>query len=227
MSEKAENVGQLLKVGTPAIVHPDPDRADSARLRAVIRGWQPGGYIILDIPREEVYAFKVDQHVVIRFVAEGDACGCDCRILDRGSGPFFSFVRVSWPNEFTSVRIRKHERVEVNVPCTVQPLGGPSFQAEISDVSTGGCRLLSSHALAQDRVYGTQFRAVALLHVSEDHLDFHGTREAYLEAKARLFDPLHRGGPLELEPVRAVTFQSIMRMSSPGTYSRCDANSTL
>ncbi len=62
---------------------------------------------------------------------------------------------------------------------------------------------VSSHALAQDRIFGTQFHAVALLHVSADHLDFHGTQAAYLAAKARLFDRDSRGGPLERRSVRA------------------------
>jgi UDP-N-acetylmuramoyl-L-alanyl-D-glutamate--2,6-diaminopimelate ligase len=73
-------------------------------------------------------------------------------------------------------------------------------QQGVEDVVTE----VSSHALAQDRIYGTQFHTVALLHVSADHLDFHGTQAAYLAAKARLFDPDARGGPLERLPVRAV-----------------------
>ncbi len=47
---------------------------------------------------------------------------------------------------------------------------------------------VSSHALVLDRVTGLEFQAVGFTNLSQDHLDFHGTMDAYLQAKARLFD---------------------------------------
>ncbi len=46
---------------------------------------------------------------------------------------------------------------------------------------------VSSHALDQHRVDGTEFAAALFTNLSQDHLDYHGTMEAYFEAKARLF----------------------------------------
>ncbi|MBO6940769.1 MAG: UDP-N-acetylmuramoyl-L-alanyl-D-glutamate--2,6-diaminopimelate ligase [Deltaproteobacteria bacterium] len=46
---------------------------------------------------------------------------------------------------------------------------------------------VSSHGLAQDRARGARFAVAAFTNLSRDHLDFHGTMEAYLEAKASLF----------------------------------------
>jgi UDP-N-acetylmuramoyl-L-alanyl-D-glutamate--2,6-diaminopimelate ligase len=48
---------------------------------------------------------------------------------------------------------------------------------------------VSSHALAQHRVDGTCFAAVAFTNLTHDHLDFHGGINEYFEAKARLFAP--------------------------------------
>ena len=48
---------------------------------------------------------------------------------------------------------------------------------------------VSSHALAQHRVDGTRYAAVAFTNLSHDHLDYHGTLDDYFDAKARLFDP--------------------------------------
>ena len=45
----------------------------------------------------------------------------------------------------------------------------------------------SSHGLSQFRTEGLPVRAVAFTNLSRDHLDYHGTMEAYLEAKLRLF----------------------------------------
>jgi len=48
---------------------------------------------------------------------------------------------------------------------------------------------VSSHALSLDRVLGTSFALAIFTNLGRDHLDFHGTQEAYFEAKARLFEP--------------------------------------
>ena len=48
---------------------------------------------------------------------------------------------------------------------------------------------VSSHALALHRVDGTRFDAAVFTNLGRDHLDLHGTVEAYFEAKAMLFEP--------------------------------------
>lgn len=48
---------------------------------------------------------------------------------------------------------------------------------------------VSSHALTLGRVDAVHFEVGGFTNLSRDHLDFHLTMEAYLEAKARLFDP--------------------------------------
>ncbi|MDT5070308.1 MAG: UDP-N-acetylmuramoyl-L-alanyl-D-glutamate--2,6-diaminopimelate ligase [Mycobacterium sp.] len=48
---------------------------------------------------------------------------------------------------------------------------------------------VSSHALVLGRVDAVHFSVGGFTNLSRDHLDFHGTMEAYLNAKARLFDP--------------------------------------
>ncbi len=45
----------------------------------------------------------------------------------------------------------------------------------------------SSHGLSQFRTEGLPVRAAAFTNLSRDHLDYHGTMAAYLEAKLRLF----------------------------------------
>jgi UDP-N-acetylmuramoyl-L-alanyl-D-glutamate--2,6-diaminopimelate ligase len=51
----------------------------------------------------------------------------------------------------------------------------------------------SSHALALERIYGFCFHTALFTNLTQDHLDFHGTMEAYFAAKHRLFEGA--GGP--------------------------------
>ncbi len=46
---------------------------------------------------------------------------------------------------------------------------------------------VSSHAMTLDRVGGVHFDVAAFTNLTEDHLDFHKTMDAYCEAKAELF----------------------------------------
>ena len=48
----------------------------------------------------------------------------------------------------------------------------------------------SSHGLDQSRLDGVRWQAAAFTNLSRDHLDYHGSLEAYWHAKARLFGEL-------------------------------------
>ncbi len=51
----------------------------------------------------------------------------------------------------------------------------------------------SSHGLDQYRTEGLPVKAAAFTNLSHDHLDYHGTMEAYLQAKLRLFAEVVEG----------------------------------
>ncbi len=59
---------------------------------------------------------------------------------------------------------------------------------------SAGCKAavmeVSSHALMQARVRGVEFDAAVFTNLTQDHLDYHKTMEAYFEAKTRLFSGL-------------------------------------
>jgi len=46
---------------------------------------------------------------------------------------------------------------------------------------------MSSHALEQERVWGLPVDVAIFTNLTQDHLDYHGTMQAYARAKARLF----------------------------------------
>ena len=60
--------------------------------------------------------------------------------------------------------------------------------ARMVESGVGGAAMeVSSHALALHRVDGIDFDVAVFTNLTQDHLDFHGTLEAYRQAKARLF----------------------------------------
>lgn len=60
---------------------------------------------------------------------------------------------------------------------------------EMADSGDRLCAMeVSSHALAMDRVWGLDFDAGIFTNLTRDHLDYHGTMEAYAAAKGKLFE---------------------------------------
>ncbi|GIZ12364.1 UDP-N-acetylmuramoyl-L-alanyl-D-glutamate--2,6-diaminopimelate ligase [Pseudomonas sp. NCCP-436] len=71
---------------------------------------------------------------------------------------------------------------------TPDPVG---LQATLAGLRQAGARAVamevSSHGLDQGRVAALDFDVAIFTNLSRDHLDYHGSMEAYAEAKARLF----------------------------------------
>ena len=65
------------------------------------------------------------------------------------------------------------------------------LQALFARMRDGGCSHVvmevSSHAVTLERIGGTHFDVAAFTNLTEDHLDFHKTMDAYCDAKAELF----------------------------------------
>ena len=66
-----------------------------------------------------------------------------------------------------------------------------SVQRQLATLRAAGAHCVamevSSHALDQHRVGGVEFRVAAFTNLTRDHLDYHGTMQAYGAAKSRLF----------------------------------------
>jgi len=68
----------------------------------------------------------------------------------------------------------------------------PDLYALLREMADHGDRAvaleLSSHALDQRRAWGLDLDVAIFTNLSHDHLDYHGTLDAYLDAKLRMFD---------------------------------------
>ena len=84
------------------------------------------------------------------------------------------------------------------VPATHTTPESLEIQSLLSTMRDHGCRAcameVSSHALDQDRTFGLHYEAAVFTNLTQDHLDYHGTMEAYFEAKAKLFEQVAASG---------------------------------
>ncbi len=87
----------------------------------------------------------------------------------------------------TGVRVAGESR-----PGALTTPEAPELQALLREMADRGVRSvafeMSSHALVQRRGFGVHRDVAIFTNLTHDHLDFHGTLEAYLDAKLMLFD---------------------------------------
>jgi UDP-N-acetylmuramoyl-L-alanyl-D-glutamate--2,6-diaminopimelate ligase len=69
--------------------------------------------------------------------------------------------------------------------------GAPATQALVARIAANGLTdvvlEMTSHGLAQGRLNGVDVDAAVITNLTHEHLDYHGTFEAYRDAKGRLF----------------------------------------
>src|SRR5690606_8874970 len=76
---------------------------------------------------------------------------------------------------------------------TPDPISLNALLKEMVEAGCGFCFMeVSSHAVAQQRIAGLNFAGGIFTNITHDHLDFHGTFDAYIKAKKTFFDGLDR-----------------------------------
>lgn len=97
----------------------------------------------------------------------------------------------------------------------------------VAEAKTAAVLEVSSHALAMHRVDGTEFDAVVFTNLGHDHLDLHGTHEAYFRAKAELFDPSFASlGVVNVDDAHGRLIADAAASDEPGAEFRVVAYST-
>ncbi len=107
------------------------------------------------------------------------------------------------PGLFGTIEYRLGGRTVSAVNTTPESLDLLSYFAEL--VKAGGQAAVleaSSHALAQERLWGFRFSAAVFTNLTRDHLDFHKDFDNYFAAKRRLFEGLGTPPP-ELAVINA------------------------
>lgn len=93
----------------------------------------------------------------------------------------------------STIRVLINEQEFPATHTTPDPVQLNSFFRQMVD---SGCQYafmeVSSHAIAQKRIEGLNFRGGIFTNITHDHLDYHKTFKNYLETKKRFFDQLDK-----------------------------------
>lgn len=85
---------------------------------------------------------------------------------------------------------------EEAIPSTHTTPDPIALNALLKDMVEQGCSHcfmeVSSHAVDQHRIAGLEFKGAAFTNITHDHLDYHGTFKAYIDAKKGFFDGLSK-----------------------------------
>jgi len=117
-----------------------------------------------------------------------------------------------------TVGARIGDRALATLHTTPEATDLQAMLATMRDAGVGTAAMeVSSHALDQHRVDGTHFASTCFTNLTHDHLDYHGTVEAYFESKARLFTPVftsraavHVGDPHGEQLARRATADGVV-----------------
>lgn len=94
----------------------------------------------------------------------------------------------------------------------------PAVQRYLAEMLEAGCEFAiiesTSQGLAQSRVDAVDFDVAAVTNITHEHIDWHGSRAAYIDAKAELFRKLFRTDEEQLDdPARPP-----LEHNSPGPH---------
>ena len=160
---------EALPPGLPAAVVPDA-RAALAHLHAAWHGYPARSLRVVGVTGTE------GKTTTIELLAA---------IMDAAGIPF---------GLISTVRARIAGR-ELDTGLHTTTPDAPDMQRYLAKMAQGGARFAlieaTSHGLAQRRVEACDFDMAVVTNITRDHLDFHGTYEAYREAKALLFRSLN------------------------------------
>lgn len=94
----------------------------------------------------------------------------------------------------STINFRVNEKVWANTSKQTT-FSGFKLQKLIAHMSNSGCEYLvmevSSHAIAQNRIWGINYDIAVLTNIGKDHIEYHGSFEAYLETKLLMFSNLN------------------------------------
>ncbi len=143
-----DELEKTLHVGLTAFLDLNPKSTNAQRYRTVVRGWERAKYLMLDRPNiVGGLAFRTRHPAAVRFMREGVVWGFYALINQYLSERSDRLIWVSWPDEVSRVRLRRHDRIRISAPCEIYLENGGPFRGVVQDLSGGGCCLRTNVAM--------------------------------------------------------------------------------
>lgn len=148
----------ILEVGLQALVKKGGRGLPGDRWLLTVRGWRDGEYIILDFPPNAHIKgrLKPNEYCVVQFLREGDVFAFTTRVDSSGHIQRRE-LRLAWPQKTEKLSLRRHERVEISLPCRVKLPDGKEIAGTLCDISSGGCSVLVKADIEKDTVITVKF----------------------------------------------------------------------
>jgi len=139
----AAGLAPLMAVGKPVVFYPDGLMDEASMDRAVVRGWHPGSYVLLELPQylPDDAPLREGTPLLVKFRYEGVTHEFDSTVRDIWTGMATAHVLAEWPGEVRRVEVRRHERIVSLVQVNLVTEEGAWLKGQLRDLSAGGCKL--------------------------------------------------------------------------------------
>lgn len=147
-----------LEVGQSVSIDLHPQTSAMSRHRAILLGWEAGRVLLFEPhPDENPCHFREGDHCQIRLMRDGLIWGFYSKIRGNIQDSVGYILEVLWPERVSTIRLRRHERAEVNLPCMLYLGDGSQIRGQLNDLSAGGCRVQTSLQLKKGDLLGISF----------------------------------------------------------------------
>lgn len=148
-----------LEVGLDVYLDLQPGVQNSPRYPGRIRGWESNKYILLALnPGSGAPIVRRGKQCVVRFMHEGEVWGFTALFGEPTTHTDLTLIHLYWPQQVARLQVRKHERVAIEIPCTVHLDDDNTADATIGDISGGGCSIITSSDLEVGKGVHLSFR---------------------------------------------------------------------
>ncbi len=118
------------------------------RYKSSIVGWKPNGVIIIDMPllNGAYINLTCGCDCIVRYILYGNAYGFEAKVIKNVNDHNLPLVYLSYPQKIEKIGLRKHERMETDIPVVIELSPGEEGASSridgiILDLSIGGCLL--------------------------------------------------------------------------------------
>jgi c-di-GMP-binding flagellar brake protein YcgR len=124
---------RILTVGISVLIDLHPKTPATSRHRAILLGWDEGRVLLFEPNAgENSTCFREGDRCQVRFVQDGQIWGFYSHLKSNVQDRVGFMIEVEWPESVSKVRLRRHERVDIALPCRLFLEDGSQISAPLA-----------------------------------------------------------------------------------------------